>query len=253
MDRSDPFFIKISVTNMKLIAHFLALMLLAPALQAELATGTAAGSATGTAGRAALGGNSFSSELDKASGLAGDSNSGKGVGDAALLKEHLSEQERLDRVAAEKARIAARLNPADEALKRKLEAEKLKSAGAKDTPETWVDSALAPLKEAVKPIKESLDQLTKKDGEADTALHLPKMQEPILVVVPEEQKRRSQSVSTILWEQFVEDVKPWAIGGAVLLVLGLGLAQFLAKSGGGPSRSTPTSRSPVKGRRRGGS
>ena len=239
---------------MKLIAHFLALMLLAPALQAELATGAATGSATGTAGRTALGGNSFSSELDKAGGHAGDLNSGKSTGDAALLKEHLSEQERLDQMAAEKARIAARLKPADEALKRKLEAEKLKSAGVKDTPETWVDSALAPLKEAVKPIKESLDQLTKKDTEADAALHLPKIPEPVLVAVPEEQKRRSQWISKILWEQFVEDAKPWAIAGAVLLLLGLGLAQFFANSRGSSSRSprnTQTSRSPAKGRRRG--
>ena len=235
---------------MKLIAHFLALMLLAPALQAELATGTAAGSATGTAGRAALGGNSFSSELDKASGLAGDSNSGKGVGDAALLKEHLSEQERLDRVAAEKARIAARLNPADEALKRKLEAEKLKSAGAKDTPETWVDSALAPLKEAVQPLKETWEQFRKKEGEADKALPVPKAPEFVVVAVPEEQKRRSAWVNAILWDQFMEDAKPWLVGGGILMVILFGFVQFFANTPGGSAR--PTSR-PAKGRRRGGS
>lgn len=248
------FLIKISAENMNLIACLLSLMLLAPALHAELATGAAAGSATGSQGRTALDGNSFSSELDKAGRGAGDSNSGKDAGDAALLKEHLSEQERLDRIAAEKARIAARLKPADEALKRKLEAEKLKSAGGKDAPETWVDSALAPVKEAIKPIKESLDQLHKKDGEADAARHVPKIQEPVLGVVPEEQKKRSQWVSAILWEQFIEDAKLWLIGGAVLLLFGLGFVQFFASSRTGSSRTSRSarpSRSPVKARHRG--
>ena len=225
-------------------------MLLAPALHAELATGAAAGSP----GRTAQGGHSFSSELDKAGREAGDLNSGKDAGDATLLKEHLSEQERLDRIAAEKARIAARLKPGDEALKRKLEAEKLQSADGKDAPETWVDSAFAPVKEAIKPIKESLEQLNKKERDADAVSHAPKIPEPVLVAVPDEQKKRSQWLSEILWEQFIEESKPWLIGGGVLLLLGLGFVQFFASSRGGSARNTRSTRaprSPIKNRRGG--
>ena len=229
---------------MKLIAHILVLILLAPAVHAELATGSAAG----TSGPAPLGGNGFSNELEKANRDAANANAGNDASGGALLKEHLSEQEKLDKIAAEKARIAARLTPADEALKRRLELEKLKSTATKETPDGWADSLLAPLKEAARPLKESWDQLRKKDGAPDPALAVPKAPEPILILVPEEQKKRSQFISSILWNQLVEDAKPWLIGVGLLFVLGVGAVQFLAN---GKNASSRASRSPVKSRRRG--
>lgn len=226
--------LKSTLKIMKLIASFfLSLVLWAPAVRAELATGGATGSTSRS------GTDSFAVE---------DSKSSKDAGSTSLLKEHLSEQERQEQLAAEKARIAARLKPADEALLRKLEAAKLKAAGAKDGPDTWVDSVLTPVKEAVQPLKETLDHLSKKDPEADKTLPLPKLPEPV-VILSEDQKKRTQIVSILLWEQFIEQAKPWLLGGAVFLLLGIGLVQFMASSRSRPARGGD--RRVVKSRRKG--
>ena len=219
---------------MKLIASvFLSWVLLAPAVRAELAIGGAAGNTSRS------GTDSFAAE---------DSKSGKDANGSSLLKEHLSEQERQEQLAAEKARIAARLKPANEALQRKLEAAKLKTADNKEGPGTWVDSVLTPVKEAVQPLKESLDQLNKKDPEADKALPLPKLPEPV-IIVSEDQKKRTQMVSAILWDQFIEDAKPWLIGGLAFILLGIGLVQLMVNSRVRASRGSD--RRVVKSRRKG--
>lgn len=219
---------------MKLIASiFLSLLLQTPVVRAELAIG----GATGNSSRS--GTDSFAAE---------DSKSGKDANGTNLLKEHLSEQERQEQLAAEKARIAARVKPADEALLRKLEAAKPKTADGKEGPATWVDSVLSPVKEAVQPLKERLDQLNKKDLEADKALPLPKLPE-VEVIVSEDQKKRTQIVSAMLWDQFIEEVKPWLMGGLIFILLGIGLAQLMVNSRGSASRESD--RRVVKSRRKG--
>ena len=57
-----------------------------------------------------------------------------------------------------------------------------------------------------------------------------------LIVVTEEQRKRERMVHGILWEQLVEDIKPWAIGFGIAGVFLLGVYQWFKAAAKRPSR-----------------
>ena len=207
---------------MKTLAPFFVAYVLSATAWAEITSGAAADAANRSTDRPSLTNIIEKANQDAASGAssAGDADSTK------LLKDHLTQEQRAERAAAIKA--AAELR-----LKKATPADAAKAAQAK-TPEEddWLTNASKTVKDAVRPVKENIDELRK--TEADAPLPPVRVTEPIIIVT-EEQRKRERLVHGILWEQFVEDVKPWAIGFAIVGILLLGVYQWFKVAAKRPS------------------
>ena len=172
---------------------------------AEVTTGTAAESANRANERPSL-----TNILEKANqDIAGGA--GQPGDNAKLLKDHLTDEQRTERAAAIKAAAELRLKKASAA-----DAAKVATGNKVPEEDDWLSSASKTIKDVVRPVKENIDELRKTDELAP--LPPVKVPEPI-IVVSEEQRKRERMTSSILWEQFVEDIKPWAIGLGILVVL----------------------------------
>lgn len=211
---------------MKFLAPFLAATVLSTAAWADITPGSAADSSNRATDRPSL-----TSIIEKANQ---DATSGTGTGAAAdadntrLLKDHLTQEQRAERAAAIKA--AAELR-----LKKATPADAAKAAQAKaQEEEDWLTNASKAVKDVVRPVKENIDELRKTEAEAP----LPPVKAPEpLIIVTEEQRKRERMVHGILWEQFVEDIKPWAIGFGIAGVLLMGVYQWFKVAAKRPSRA----------------
>ncbi len=209
---------------MKYLAPLLLACLMPTFLWAEITPGAAADAANRSAERPSL-----TSILEKANqdaagsvGTAGDADNTK------LLKDHLTQEQRAERAAAIKA--AAELR-----LKKATPAEAAKAAQTKaQEEEDWLSNASKTVKDVVRPVKENLDELRK--TEADAPLPPVRVPEPV-IIVSDEQRKRERLVNGILWEKFVEDIKPWAIGFGLAGVFLLGVYQWFKVAAKRPSRA----------------
>ena len=222
---------------MKLLASLCVASLLSTSVWAEITSGAAADAANRTADRPSL-----TSIIEKANQ---DAAAGTGTatdGDnARLLKDHLTQEQRAERAAAMKA--AAELR-----LKKATPADTAKAAQAKTQEEDdWLSNASKTVKDVVRPVKENLDDLRKTGAEAP--LPPVKVPEPVIFVT-EEQRKRERVVHGILWEQFVEDIKPWAIGFGVLAVVLLIAYQWFKAVANRPSRVALAGATKRRSRRR---
>ncbi|MEN9538548.1 MAG: hypothetical protein RLZZ126_783 [Pseudomonadota bacterium] len=153
---------------------------------------------------------------------------------ASLVKEHLSEQERVERAEAAKAAAALRLKLADDKTKARLNA-----VGANKDPAADEDSLGAKVKGVLAPVKDAVDAVRGQPAAAtDAASKLP---EPVVLLphndAPKASGGTSGAVNEMLWQQFKEDVKPWLIGiGVVGLAIGGTVQLLMSRRSGGGSR-----------------
>ncbi len=209
---------------MKFFAPLLVACLLPAFVWAEITPGAAADAANRSSERPSL-----TSILEKANQDAASSVGSAGEADnTKLLKDHLTQEQRAERAAAIKA--AAELR-----LKKATPADAAKAAQSKaQEEEDWLSNASKTVKNVVRPVKENLDELRK--TEAEVPLPPVKVSDPV-IVVSEEQRKRELMVHGILWEQFVEDIKPWAIGFGILGGLLMIAYQWFKVAAKRPSRA----------------
>jgi hypothetical protein len=155
------------------------------------------------------------------------------------VKEHLAEQERLEKEAAVKAAAALRLKEADAATRERV----LSQAGAKAVPEDELARQVqAAIKEAARPVKEAVDAV-RGPSEASAAPAAPKPSTNESSGLTDSQRRTNRALDNILWDEFVEQAKPWAIGLGVGVLLLVATAQVVShgrgKSAYRASKDTP--------------
>lgn len=151
----------------------------------------------------------------------------------AGVKEHLAEQERLEKEAAIKAAAALRLKEADAATRERV----LNQAGSKAPPpeDELARQVQAAIKEAARPVKEAVDAVR---GPNDApAAAKPSTQEP--AAQTESQRRTNSAVDRILWEELVEQAKPWALGLGIAVVLLVAATQLVSHGRGKSTYRAP--------------
>jgi hypothetical protein len=166
------------------------------------------------------------------------------------VKEHLAEQERLEKEAAIKAAAALRLKEADAATRERI----LSQPGAKALPEDELARQIqAAIKEAARPVKDAVDAV-RGPGEASTAPAAAKPSTNESSGLTDSQRRTHRAVDNILWEEFVEQAKPWAIGLGVGVLVLVVTAQVVSHGRGKSAYRAPKDTSGGSGRgSRGGS
>jgi hypothetical protein len=209
---------------MKFLAPFIVATVLSTAGWADITPGSATDTGNRTTDRPSL-----TSIIEKANqDAAGSTGTAADADNTRLLKDHLTQEQRAERAAAIKA--AAELR-----LKKATPADAAKAAQSKaQEEEDWLTNASKTVQDVVRPVKENIDELRKTDAEAP--LPPVKVPEP-LIIVTEEQRKRDRMVNGILWEQFVEDIKPWAIGFGIAGVLLMGVYQWFKVAAKRPSRA----------------
>ncbi len=227
-----------------------ALALYGPLARADVTTGQAAEAAN----KGADAGPNWSSALDKSTAEASGQTVAKEPADTRLLKEHLAEEERAARQANAKAAAAA----AAAKLKGATAAEVAKAAANKDGKKPEEDDLFSgvanTVKEVVRPLKETAEELKKAKDEAVAAIPIPvieppKPPDPVAPNASGEGAKRQYLVSAMMWEEFVAEIKPWAIGTGVVLLIGGGLAQWLSTVRRNSARSGARRPSKKRGQR----
>jgi hypothetical protein len=187
-------------------------------------------------------GASWAGVLDKTAAPTDAQTAAKEPAEARLLKEHLAEEERAIRLANVKA--ATRLKA--DAVK----ATAAKTGDLKNDDDNLFRDLANTVKEVVRPLKETADELRKTQEDA-AAIPVPVIEapkQPQAMAPATIDGQRQLIVSGMLWEEFVAEMKPWAIGLGIALVLGLGVMRLLAAA---PSkRLRSRSRKPLKKSRR---
>lgn len=200
----------------------------AAGVRADVTTGQAAEAAN----KSAEAGAGWSRVLENANAEAGSQPAGKEATPASLLKEHLAEEERAARLANAKA-AAAKLKTATRAEASKATVGK---GGQKIEEDDVLNGVANAVKETLRPLKETAEELKKAKDEAVGVIPMPvidapKAPDPQEAAAPSLQgdaARRQRLVAGMLWEEFIAELKPWAIGIGVVLLLGLGFSQWYA-------------------------
>jgi hypothetical protein len=195
-------------------------------VRADITTGQAAEAVNKKSTEA---GSGWSSALEKSTAEASGQVAAKESAAASLLKEHLAEEERATRLANAKAAAAK--------LKTGTAAEAAKATARKDGQNIEEDDLLSgvanTVKETLRPLKETAEELKKAKDEAIgippiPMIETPKAADPATTDAQGDAGRRQRLVAGILWEEFIAEIKPWAIGIGIAMVLAAGFSRWYA-------------------------